>query len=104
MTKTPLDLVRDRLAIARVRLQESVPGATPFIGRLLTIDQQLSEGDNQRARADIRTIITELGDLRSTRHATADPAAKLVQDPSEELLPGVADAIVQLSKAVDLLG
>jgi hypothetical protein len=100
----PLDLVRDRLAIGSVRLQESVPGTTPFVDRLLTIDQQLGEGDTQRARADVRMIGTERSDLTSRRHATAGPAEQLVQDPSEELLPGVADAIVQRSKLVDLLG
>ena len=103
MTKTPLDLVRDRLAIARVCLQESVPKTTPFIDRLLTIDERLGEDDHQQARADIRTIITELGDLKSARPATAGQAEKLAQDPSEELLRGVADAIIQLSKAVDSL-
>ena len=103
MTKTPLDLLRDRLAIARVCLQESAPTTTPFIDRLLTIDKELSEGDGRRAKADIVAIVTELGDLRATRHGADGPAEKSVQDPSEELSPGVADAIVQLSKSIDLL-
>lgn len=103
MTKTLLDLVRDRLAIARVCLQESMPGTTPFIDRLLSIDQQLSEGDDQRALTDIRAMITELGDLKSTRPASAGSTKRLMQDPSAELLGGVANAIVQLSKAVDML-
>ncbi len=103
MTKTPLDVLRDRLALARVCLQESVPRTTPLIDRLLTIDQQLSDGKDQAARADLGAIITELGDVRGAPHAAADPANRLPQDPREELLPGVADAIVQLSKAVDLL-
>jgi hypothetical protein len=103
MTKTSLDLARDRLAVARVCLQESVPATTPFINRLLTVDQQLGEGEEQHAGADIRTIITELGSLKSPRHTSAGSAKIPVQDPSEELLRGVAAAIVQLSKAVDLL-
>jgi hypothetical protein len=103
LTKTPLDLLRDRLAIARVCLQESAPRTTPFIDRLLTIDKHLSEGDDRRTKADIVAIITELGDLRSKRHCADGPTEKPVQDPSEELPAGVANAIVQLSKSVDLL-
>ena len=103
MTKTPLDLLRDRLTIARVCLQESAPRTTPFIDRLLTIDKKLSEGDDRRVKADIVAIITELSDLRSTPHGADSTAEKPVQDPSEELSAGVANAIVQLSKSVDLL-
>jgi hypothetical protein len=103
MTKTPLDLARDRLSIARVCLQESVPRTAPFIDRLLTIDQQLGEGEHLQARADIRAIITELGNLKSLRPTAAGQAEQPTTDPSEELLRGVADAIIQLSKAVDSL-
>jgi hypothetical protein len=101
VTTDPLTRVRDHLAVARECLVAAgKPVTSAVIARLETIERQLDPAGAdwrhpQTARRDLERIAEYLRKLTAT--------AKLTQDPTNVLLPGVDGALEQIKSAVDLL-
>jgi hypothetical protein len=110
MTADPFKAVRNHLRLAAGHLAGSERRISTLRGRVLAVEHQLDptrpvewHGDPQPACSELEDIVAALKRCTHTPPARASGFDKLRQDPRKTLLPGVAEAIGQLMKAVELL-
>jgi hypothetical protein len=103
MTDDPIEQARAHLAIARALLGASQPRTDELRNRVLAFDRELEERDPVGAMYGLPSIISDLLELKARLSGTAAGGAKLEQDSTPVLLPGVADAIDRLRQAVETL-
>jgi hypothetical protein len=104
MTDDALKPVRDQLVVACTLLAGTSERTDAISDRVRAVERQMGwRGDPSVALYALPAIIADLGELKVTAPGPAAGTAKLKQDPESVLLPGVAEAIEQLQKAVNLL-
>jgi hypothetical protein len=96
--------VRDYLVVACNLLAGSSQRTEALSDRLRAVERQMDwRGDPLAALYALPTIIADLGQLKDIWPSLATGTTQITPDPEKVLLPGVADAIEQLEKAVKLL-
>ena len=96
--------VREHLIVACNLLAGASERSDALSDRLRAVERQMDwRGDPHAALYALPAIIADLGELTEVAPGVATGTAKLTQAPEKVLLPGVADAIGQLEKAVNLL-
>ena len=104
MTDDPFKPVRDHLVVACTLLAGYSERTDALSDRLRAVERQMDwRGDADAALSALPAIIAELRELKGTGPVVTTAADKLAQDPEGVLLPGVAEAIVQLESAVTVL-
>jgi len=103
MTDDRLRRVLDCLALARSSLEVSEERTGTLSGRLDTVYRDIAGGDPYTAQYALRTIISDLGELKTRPPGVVQGAAKLTQKVEWVLYPGVAEAIKQLKSALEIL-
>jgi hypothetical protein len=104
MTTDRFKPVRDHLVAACNLLAGSSERTEVLSDRLRAVERQMDwRGDPHAALHALPAIIADLGELKEATPGVATGTTKLTQDPEKVPVPGVADAIVQLETAVNLL-
>jgi hypothetical protein len=105
----PFRSVRASLAGARLALQASNWDAEDFTNAIQAVEHELDPahasyfGDAATADGHLSLIVAGLEKLLKVRPATATGFNPLKQDPTLQLLPGVAEALGDLKRARTML-
>jgi hypothetical protein len=103
MNADPIERANAHLAVALASLGGSEPRSDELRRRIVAVMQHLQQRDAISSVHELPAIIADVRRLTRIQPGIVRGVAKLTQDPSALLLPGVADAVRKLDSALSVL-